>query len=45
MNNYIFALRLYIRNRAAKARGDVVSVRIRDKGVYLVYRSAVAELV
>jgi predicted transcriptional regulator of viral defense system len=28
--NYILALRLYIRRRAEKARGGVVSVRIRD---------------
>ncbi len=28
--SYILALRRYIRNRAAKTRGGVVSVRIRD---------------
>jgi len=28
--NYIVALRLYIRMRVAKARGGVVSVKIRD---------------
>jgi hypothetical protein len=28
--NYILALRLYILRRVAKARGNVVSVRIRD---------------
>lgn len=28
--NYILALKLYIRRRVAKARGGVVSVKIRD---------------